>query len=66
MHADIRLSLYVRLFDGRDYSLTEEAFKNLLQGGLKQLYGIIGGAVAFEIIAYDEALASARIEVDSQ
>lgn len=59
-------SLHFRLFEGRDCSLNKEAFSKLLQAGLKQLYGIIGGAIAFDIVAYDDAAASARVQVDSQ
>ncbi|KAK9819296.1 hypothetical protein WJX74_002098 [Apatococcus lobatus] len=54
------------IFEGRERSLTQQAFAKLLRASLKQLYGIIGGAVNFEIASYDEATASAYVQVNIQ
>ncbi|KAK9861663.1 hypothetical protein WJX84_010275 [Apatococcus fuscideae] len=54
------------LFEGRERTLRQQALAKLLQASLKQLYGVIGGAVAFDILSYDEMSASARIQVNSR
>ena len=61
-----RLKAVSRLFEGRERTLRQQALAKLLQASLKQLYGVIGGAVAFDILSYDEMSASARIQVNSR
>lgn len=61
-----RTAAACRLFEGREHSLKQQALAKLLRSSLTQLYGIIGGAIFFEISSYDEAAASAHVQVDIQ